>query len=308
MKKTFCLFLTLCLFLSACISTALAVEVLPMNGSYTPEETPTEPIVTPDPRAVQVGSDREDLIENGEFEDQGTVWVEWSGTAISLYGCTTAKINYTNPSRSNIGVTMAMAIFDEDLIEYFGTTFRSKEEQIALAKTGLEALNEGISLGSASKMVTITNYFEGLTSEEVEALSPEELVNLLGEKNFIGMNAEELQNLKEEDLANLSEEELLELAKLGDYNPKEWYYVIGQNALINPGWAIYEIDLYTLPGLLVLPKGEYKAVYVLNAYMEDKNEMSDFFIHLPITLKVQDDLPEDLQKEYGVTMAVRIDQ
>lgn len=305
MKKTLCWLIVLSLILGTSI--ASAIEILPKDGTYTSHEVPTEPIVTPDPRAVKVGSDRDELVENGEFEDHGTVWVEWNGRAISLYGCTTAKISYTNPTRSNIGVTLSMAIFDEDLMKYFGTTYRSEEEQMKLAITGLKSIREGINLANASKILTITEYFEGMTAEQVKALSPEEIVSHLAEHNFLGMTAEELMALDEIDLREFTESERLEIAQLGDYNPKEYYYVIGEDALINPGYAIYEIDLYSLPGRLVLPKGEYKAIYILNGYMEDKNEMSDFFVHLPITLTVQKDLPEELQKEYSLSLATRID-
>lgn len=305
MKKRLCGILAVFLMLTS--ASASAIEVLPINGSHVPKEVQTEPIVTPDPRAVQVGGERDKLVENDEFEDKGTVWVEWNGKAYSLYGCTTAEINYTNPSRSNIGVTLSMAIFDKDLMTYFGTTFRTEEEQVELAKTGLDALKNGIKLSYASKLLEITDYFDGMTDEEVSNLAGDELVSLLASKGFMGLSEEELNKLEEDDLKLFTEEQRLELAQLGDYNPNEYYQLIGEDALINPGYAIYEIDLYTLPGRLVLPKGEYKAVFVLNGYAADKNEMSDFFIHLPIELTVQENLPEDLQKEYSVSLANRID-
>lgn len=305
MKKRLCGILAVFLMLAS--ASASAIEILPINGSHARKEVQTEPIVTPDPRAVQVGGERTDLVENDEFDDKGTVWVEWNGKAYSLYGCTTAEISYTNPSRSNIGVTLSMGIFDTDLMTYFGTTFRTEEEQVELAKTGLDALKNGINVSHASKLLLITNYFDGMTDEEISNLSSEELVSLLGSKSFIGMSEDELRKLEEGDLKLLTEEQRLELAKLGDYNQNEYYQLIGEDALINPGYAIYEIDLYTLPGMFVLPKGEYKAVFILNGYAADKNEMSDFFIHLPIELVVQEDLPEDLQKEYSVSLASRID-
>lgn len=288
-------------------SIAFAVEVLPINGSHEAKEVPEEPIVTLDSRAVQIGV-RDNLVENDELEDHGTVWVEWNGKAYALYGCTTAEINYTNPTRSNIGVTLSMAIFDADLMTYFGTTYRSESEQVELAKSGLAALRNGIKLSYASKLLEITNYFDGMTDEEVSNLTGDELVSLLASKGFLCLSEEELRKLEEDDLIQLTEKQRLELAELGDYNPNEYYRLIGEDGLINPGYAIYEIDLYTLPGRKVLPKGEYKAVFVLNGYAADKNEMSDFFIHLPIELIIQKDLPEDLQKEYSVSLAVRVDQ
>ena len=306
MKKKVILALVLVL---ACMTTsAFAIEVLPKDGMRTPKQVDEMPIVTPEPRAVLVETERDKLVENTEFEDQGTVWVEWNGKVISDYGCSTAKMNYTNPTRSNIGVTLALAIFDTDLVKYFGTTFRTLEEQVDMATTGLEALRSGITLSTASKLVANNDYFLGMTAEELNAMSSEDLIKFLGDKSFIGMTAEELKTLDEAGLLELDELQRLELAQLGTYNPNEFYQKIGgETGVINPGYALYEIDLYTLPGKNVLPKGEYTAVFVLNGYMEDKNELSDFFIHLPIELQVKEDLPVELQEEYSVNLLSRID-
>lgn len=306
MKKKVILALVLVL---ACMTTsAFAIEVLPKDGMRTPKQVDEIPIVTPEPRAVLVETERDKLVENTEFEDQGTVWVEWNGKVISDYGCSTAKMNYTNPTRSNIGVTLALAIFDTDLVKYFGTTFRTLEEQVDMANTGLEALRSGITLSTASKLVANNDYFLGMTAEELNAMSSEDLIKFLGDKSFIGMTAEELKTLDEAGLLELDELQRLELAQLGTYNPNEFYQKIGgETGVINPGYALYEIDLYTLPGKNVLPKGEYTAVFVLNGYMEDKNELSDFFIHLPIELQVKEDLPVELQEEYSVNLLSRID-
>ena len=306
MKKKVILALVLVL---ACMTTsAFAIEVLPKDGMRTPKQVDEMPIVTPEPRAVLVETERDKLVENTEFEDQGTVWVEWNGKVISDYGCSTAKMNYTNPTRSNIGVTLALAIFDTDLVKYFGTTFRTLEEQVDMATTGLEALRSGITLSTASKLVANNDYFLGMTAEELNAMSSEDLIKFLGDKSFIGMTAEELKTLDEAGLLELDELQRLGLGQLGSYNPNELYQKIGgETGVINPGYALYEIDLYTLPGKNVLPKGEYTAVFVLNGYMEDKNELSDFFIHLPIELQVKEDLPVELQEEYSVNLLSRID-
>lgn len=307
--KNWVLFLVAMMILVSVSMAASAVEILPKGGVYEHRQAPEEPIVTPDPNAVLVGSEKDKLVENGEFEDTGTVWVEWNGHAYSDYGCTTAKINYTNPTRSNIGVTLAIGIFDSDLIDYFGTTFRDVDEQVSLAEKGLEALKSGITLSTATKLVQNNQTFENMDAEELSAMSSEDLIKFLGEKNFIGMTSEELEKLDEASLATLDELQRLELAQLGTYNPYESYQKIaGDTGVINPGYAMYEIDLYTLPGRKVIPAGEYKAVYVLNGYMADKNELSDFFIHLPITLHIAEDLPENVQAEYGVELVNRIDK
>lgn len=306
MKKR--VILAMFLVLVCMTTSALAIEVLPKDEMRTPKEKNEIPIVTPEPRAVLVGAERDKLVENTEFEDQGTVWVEWNGKVISDYGCSTAKMNYTNPTRSNIGVTLSVAIFDADLVNYFGTTFRTVEEQVYMAATGLEALKSGINISTASKLVTNNDYFSGMTAEELNAMSSEELINFLGNKNFINKTAEELRVLDEASLIELDEFQRLELAQLGIYNPYEFYQMIGgETGVINPGYALYEIDLYTLPGKNVLPKGEYAAVFVLNGYMEDKNELSDFFIHLPIELQVKEDLPVEVQEEYSVNLLNRVD-
>lgn len=316
------LFWCITLILVLMTSTASAIQILPKDGTYEHKEVAPEPIVTPDPRAVQLGAKKDDLIENGELEDRGTVWISWNGKVYSLYGCalrdddpeeelhdaTKAKMNYTNPLSSNIGVTLKLAIFDNKMMEYFGTTYRSVSEQIELAKTGLAALENGISLGTAYTLVENTDYFEDMTFEEVNALSREELCEILGSKNFIGKNADELYLLEESDLEGLTEAERLELATLGIYNPLTYSYIIAENGLINPGNALYETDLMTLPDGSILPKGEYEGVFVLNGYAADKNEMSDMFVNLPITIIIREDMPEELLDVFGLTLALRIDE
>ena len=289
-------------------SSALAIEIIPKNGVYEPSQEPAEPIVTPDPRAVLVGSEENDYVENGEFEDTGTVWVYWNDTAYSKYGCSIADINYTNPNRSNIGVTLPVGIFDGDMLKYFGTTFRTEEEVQEYAMMGYDALQNGISLSNASYLVVENGIFEGMTEEEVSLLGKSEIAEFLGDKNFIGMNEEELMSLDEEKVKELSEINKLTLAQLGGYNFYTYCVIIGEAGVINPGYALYQIELFTLPGAITIPKGEYNALFVLNGYDANKNELSDFFIHLPITLQVAEDLPKELQIEYGITLATRIDK
>lgn len=289
------------------MTSAMAVEVIPKNGIYEPEEVPKEPIATPDPRAVLVGSEETDFIENDAHEDAGTVWVYWNGSAYSKYGCSIADINYTNPNRSNIGVTFSVGIFDGDMIEYFGTTFRTDEEVQEFAMMGYEALQNGIYASNASYLVQEGGIFEGMEPEEIASFSKEEIAKILGEKLFIGMTEEEFMSLDEATVKGLTELEKLTLAQLGGYNFYTYWVSIGEAGVINPGYALYQIELHTLPGLITIPEGEYKAVYVLNGYDAIKNELSDFFIHLPVTLYVDEDLPEDLQREYGITLATRID-
>ena len=307
MKKMRLCFISLILAMVLFSAPVLAVDILEKDGVYTPKEAPSEPLVTPDPRAVKVG-EREDLVENSDLEDKGTVWCEWSGRAYSKYGCTTAKIGYTNPTRSNIGVTLKMAIFDEDLVTYFGTTFRSEEEQIELANTGWKALQDGITLSTATRLVNDTDWFEGMTPEQVKDLSGEELLEHLSRKDIFGFLPKTLTGVEEGWLSDLDEEQRLSLAQLGEYNPKEYYQLIGEDGLLNPGYEIGEIDLYTLPVKQVLPKGDYDATFVLTGYMADKNEFSDCQIQLPVTLTIEEDLPDDLLEEYGLYLLVRIDQ
>lgn len=306
MRRLF--WLLLVVFLVTTMSTtSLALEIMPKNGQYDPGEKPDEPIVTPDPRAVLTGSEETDYIENGEWEDAGTVWVEWNDTAYATYGCSTADINYTNPNRSNIGVTLSIGIFDGDMITYFGTTFRPEKELLELAMRGYKALQDGIYISDADYLVAEGGIFEGMDSKEISNLDKDELTYILGNQEFIGMNQEELMNLSEDDVNSLSEIDKLTLAQLGGYNFYTYCVILGEAGVINPGYTLYQVDLHTLPGRITIPKGEYKAVFVLNGYDANKNELSDFFIHLPITLEVEEDLPEELQIEYSVTLATRID-
>ena len=271
-------------------SSAMAVEIIPKDGEYS-KEVELEPMVTPEPNAVLVGS----------------VWVYWNDTAYSKYGCSIADINYTNPNRSNIGVTFSVGIFDGDMIKYFGTTFRTSEEVHELALKGYEALQNGISLSSADYLVQEGGIFEGMMSEDIVSLDKAGLAKALGEKSFIGMNEEELMALDEVKIDSFTEIEKLTLAQLGGYNFYTYYMSLAEAGVINPGYALYQIELHTLPGAITIPKGEYDAVYVLNGYDAIKNELSDFFIHLPVTLQISEDVPEELLNEYGITMAKRID-
>ena len=111
MKRILVALLAMVLIMSWGMSSAFAVDILPKDEEVEATEAPTEPLATPDPRAVLVGGDQTEFVENGEGEDKGTVWISWNGQGYAKYGCTTASINYTNPAASNIGVTLKVAIF-----------------------------------------------------------------------------------------------------------------------------------------------------------------------------------------------------
>lgn len=309
MKRKIATIVAIALIATMQVATTNAMEVLPKDGEWSYKEAPEEPLVTPDPKEVYVEDHHGEsggYVENGELEDTGSLELSWNSKAIATYGCSTAKINYENLNRSNIDITVTVAIFDGDLIEYFGTTFRPEEEVNELALKGYYALQSGISLSDASKLVTL-KYFDDMTEEEISKLTKKEIVSILGKKNFAGMTEEELDSLDREGVKNLSEKNKLILAQLGGYNFYTFYMEIGNTGVVEPGYGIYEVDLYTLPGKITLPKGQYKAIYVLKSYDKIKNKFSDFYIHLPINLEVVEDLPEELQKEYDVILATRID-
>ena len=75
MKRVLVMFLAMVLIMSFSMSSAFAVDILPKDGKDEATEAPTEPLATPDPRAVSVGGDRTEFVENGEGEDKGTVWI-----------------------------------------------------------------------------------------------------------------------------------------------------------------------------------------------------------------------------------------
>lgn len=305
MKKFVTLFFTVVLVLSFGVSSAFAVQIS-KNGEFTITPAPEEPLATPDPRAVVVGETDVEFVENGELEDDGTVWISWNGKAYAKYGCVTADINYTNPSSSNIGVTLTVGIFDGDLITYFGTTFRPEDEVNELASKGYEALQNGIALGNAGRMIT-NGYFVGLTETEVAELEKEQIIEYLIQEEVFDMDKETLMALTEEDVLAWDEVSKLTLAQLGGYDFEEYYMEIGEAGVINPGYALYQVDLFTFPGKISLAKGEYEAVFVLQGYDAIKNSLSDFIIHLPIELCIEEDLPEELCEEYDITVATRID-
>ena len=309
MSRKIAIVLAICMLATMHVSTAFAMEVLPKDEKSSEKVIPKEPLILPDPNEVVLEENHgkeSSYIKNGKHEDSGNVELFWNGSAYATYGCSTATINYGNPKRSNIDMTLDVAIFDGDLIEYFGTTFRPKKEVNELALKGFEALQKGINLSDAAKLVDL-NYFGEMTPEEVIKLNKEELASILGEQNFADLTEDELLNLNEESVKELSEVNKLTLAQLGGYGFYTYYIEIGNTGLIEKGYAIYQVDLYTLPGSITLPKGKYKAVFVLNAYDKLKNEFSDFFIHLPISLEIKEDLPKELQEEYNVTLATRID-
>lgn len=289
---------------------ALAMEVFAKDEEIVLQTPQPEPLVTPDPNQVELPPELADspYVENDVLEDTAKLELHWNGTAYAKYGCTTASMSYENTTYSNIDIKLIVGIFDEDMLRYFGTTFRSEEEQNELAMEGYEALQSGITLSSAYKLVEL-GYFGELSAEEIAGLTKSELVSILGEQLFAGMTEEELNLLSEEGVKNLTELNKLTLAQLGSYDFSTFYTEMGETGAIEPGHAIYQVDLHTIPGwLLTLPWGEYEAVFVLNAYDKVKNEFSDVFIHLPVTIVIEEDLPEELQLEYGVSLAERIDR
>ena len=311
MRKKLLMCTVIALIATMQVNTVFAIEVLPKDRTSTMKEISDEPLIEVDPNETKMEDDHgktSHYVRNGLLEDTGKIELEWNSRAYATYGCSTATINYGNPAKSNIDMTLKVALFDGDLIEYFGTTFRPEKEINEFAAKGLKALQNGIRLSDAAKLVNLeTKYFDEMTPEEISKLSKKEIISILGEKEFAGMTEKELSNLNKKSVKKLSEVNKLTLAQLGGYGFYTNYMTIGETGVIEPGYAIYQVDLYTLPGSITLPKGEYKAIYVLNSYDKYKNEFSDFFIHLPVTLEVQEDLPEELQKEYKVTLAKRID-
>lgn len=304
MKKLLMGIVTVVLTLVLCASAfAMGMDNFIIGGDY---ETSDEPLALNDPNAVKIADfNEENFVENGELQDQGTAWIEWSASINSMWGCSTAEMNYTNPAQSNIGLLLKVGIFDNNLIKYFGTTFRSEEETMELAKKGLFALENGI-IPTQKEFREVGLPFEGMSEDDMN-LGLKDVIEILVSKGFMpGMTADEILALTEEDLTSLTEIQRLDLAQLADYSYFESFQSIGESGVINPGYALYQIDLHTLPGLVTLPKGSYKAVYVLNGYDAEKNQLSKFFINIPVTLNVAEDLPEDLQVEHGVTIADKI--
>ena len=326
------------------VNTAFAVEVLPNNGeestqeAETEKDVPEEPLAKPDPNEVKVSSSDAHYVQNEERQDSGTVKLEWNGSAYSKYGCSTADINYTNTLDSNIDVKLSVGIFDGDLLEYFGTTFRTEKEINDLALKGFEALKSGISVSNAAKLVEL-GYFGERNAEEIAKLGRIRRYFILGQQKFANLSTFDLFQLTEDKVKEMSEKDKLTLAQLGGYEFDKRYAIIGEtNGYIEPGYAIYKVDLNQLigdgfyevedsagnttempyglrGGNITLPRRvkihedgtketiSYNAVYILNAFDKEKNEFSKVFIHLPIDLYVEEDLPEELQKEYNVTLA-----
>lgn len=306
MRRFVTLLLAVIMVLSFGMTSASAFMVTPKDGELETQVSPEGLLAQPEPRAVLTGDETLDFVENGEGEDNGTVWISWNTHAYSKYGCSTASINYSNPSSSNIGVTLAIGIFDENLITYFGTTFRTEEEINELAVKGYEALQSGLNISSATNLIS-EGHFVGMTEADVIALDKEALAASLAETGFLGLDKDTLMALTEEEVLGWDEVAKLTLAELGGYDMDQYYQEIGKTGVINPGYTLYEVDLYTLPGRISLAKGEYEVVFVLQGFDAIKNQLSDVIIHLPVILEVEEDLTEELMADYDITCATRID-
>ena len=324
MKRLMAILLGIMLVFSANI--AFAIDIVPKDGEQATLEVPTELTETPEPDATLVGMPNQRVeasfkewedgvmdpkifytyMKENEFVDDGKVWISWSNKAYSEHGCATnASIRFTNPSDSDIGVTLKIAIFDAELLNNFGTTFRTRDEVLELASKGLEALKNGIHITAAEKLVKNNSAFAGMTAEEL-CVKPAELPKLLASKGFLGMTEEEIAELSIDKVARLNEIGQLTVATLGGYDPNTMYMEIAKAGVIKPGYRLQQIDLHTLPGKVCLPKGTYNAIFVVNGFDAWKSELSDFFVQLPLTLTIREDLSEELQKEYGVTLAKKI--
>ncbi len=324
MKRLMAIFLGIILVVLGA-NTAWAINIIPQDGELATIEVPTELTETPDPNAELVGMPNQ-LVEasfaeweDGEMDpqafyaymsknqnlDDGEVWLEWSEKSRATYGCTTASISYTNPSSSNIGVILKIVISDAELLNDFGTTFRTDEEVLELASKGVEALENGIHITVAEKLVANNSAFAGMTAEEL-CVDGSKLPKLLASKGFLEMTEEEISELSVDKLTEMSETERLTIAMLGGYDPNTMYMEIAKSGVIKPGYRLKQIDLHTLPGKVCLPEGTYNAFFMVNGFDAWKSELSDFSIQLPLKLTIKEDLPENLQEEYGVTLAKKI--
>ncbi len=305
---------------------AFAIDIIPKDTEQATLEVPTELTETPEPDAMLIGMPNQYVeasfrewedgvmdpkifyayMKENEFLDDGKVWISWSSKASSMHGCAAdASISFTNPSDSNIGVTLRIAIFDAELLNNFGTTFRTRDEILKLSSKGYEALKNGIHITAAEKLVANNSAFAGMTAEEL-CVNPSELPKLLASKGFLGMTEDEIIELSIDKIARMNEIGQLTVATLGGYDPNTMYMEVAKAGVIKPGYRLKQIDLHTLPGAICLPRGTYNAIFVVNGFDAWKSEMSDFFVQLPLTLTIREDLTEELQKEYGVTLAKKI--
>lgn len=259
-----------------------------------------------DPKAVQVEEQVVDHVENGEHEDTGDVFVRWSKGATVKYGCDLASIDYTNPGRSNMGVKLELMLYDDQAFKYFGTTFRSEEELNALAVAGLEALK----LGAPNVWTMDKLLMKGIvvTDQYEYPVSYEDLLDIIVENGYLGYTKEQWLALDEETILRMPEYEKLMIAQFGDYKFKLGNFLsLGETGVLPQGYAINEIQLHTFGDNYTLPAGNYNAQFWIVGYDALKGEYSKFGSSVPVTLHVQQDLPKNLQEEYGIKLAVRVD-
>ena len=119
----------------------------------------------------------------------------------------------------------------------------------------------------------------------------------------MGLSTEEFLTLSEEKVRNFSEKDKLRLALLDDYDTTKSYQILGETGIIYPGYAIYEVDFHELYECIVLPKGDYCGTFVLTGYSDVKKEFSNFDMCIPVTIHVEENLPQELQEQFGDVLA-----
>lgn len=259
---------------------------------------------TLDERAVML-TEGAKFVENEEGTDSGLIQYYWNPEVYAMYGCTMATLNYENPIASNMGVIVSIVVYDNELLEKFGTTFRSEEECTELALKGLSVLKNGVYDSNTAADLFFKGYIPSDYITVNVDLPSEELVKRLADAGFLKMTEEELLSLNEEKVLELSELEKLQLAELGGYSFDKYYHVIAETGVINPGYAVYNTPLYTFEDGIALPKGTYNGDFFVQAYDKNSNKISDMAMNFFAIINVQEDLPEGFCQEYGITLAAK---
>ena len=240
----------------------------------------------PDPLAEKVEEATVPLAQNEKGTDSGDVFIQWDSDAVAEHGDDVAKIYYKNPGTSNMGVKVELVIFDNRAYEYFGTTFKSKDELNDLVMQGFAAMQNGIPDIATRDML----FVKGITKDNNfdYPLDYAGLIDVLVENDFLGFSKEDWASINRGNIKDLSEYQKLMIAQFGDYTfDRDGFVSIGETGIINPGYMITSMQLHPVgEDDFVLPAGEYNAQFHIVGYDTGKEDFSDLKINMPVVLHI----------------------
>ena len=300
-KRFFCM----CLMLASLFSTASYADGYSFVDGRIVEDFPY-PDRELEQLATQVEEQTVEFANNSKGKDSGDVFIRWGQDVFAAFGCSLMEMYYINPGYSNLGVKVELILTDDNLTELFGTTFKSNKELNELALAGFRAMQVGVLNKDAMSRLVIKGVVA--TNEYDYPLSYVDFAKVLVENNYLGYSLDDWLGMTEEKLLALNEYEKLMIAQFGDYKfYRGGYLSLGETGIINPGYEITIMQLHTFgEDDYVLPGGDYAASLLITPYDAERDEYSKISTKVPVMLHVEQDLPKELQEEYGIKLAVKV--